>query len=133
MDPDDFSNASPGRVLRTPKGYMGFIPNPLPPTIGWSTSLISALGEAERNLGRLASLADTLHSPHILGGTGADTLWSHRARWKHMRMKADPGLQRTFGRRGCAEQSVVQVSNIMNQGYSTGATERLVIRKNVLY
>jgi len=66
MDPNDFSSPSPGRVLRTPKGYWAFIPNPLPPTIEWSTSLISALGEAERNLGRLASLADTLPSPHIL-------------------------------------------------------------------
>ena len=52
MDPNDFSNSSPGRVLRTLKGYWAFIPNPLPPTIEWSTSLISALGEAERNLGQ---------------------------------------------------------------------------------
>ena len=66
MDPNDFSSSSPGRVLRTLKGYWAFIPNPLPPTIEWSTSLISTLGEAERNLGRLASLADTLPSPHIL-------------------------------------------------------------------
>lgn len=66
MDPTEFSRSSPGRVLRTPKGYWAFIPNPLPPAIEWSTSLISALGEAERNLGRLASLADTLPSPHIL-------------------------------------------------------------------
>jgi Fic family protein len=66
MDPNDFSSSSPGRVLRTPQGYWAFIPNQLPPTIEWSTSLISVLGEAERNLGRLASLADTLPSPHIL-------------------------------------------------------------------
>ena len=66
MDPNDFSSSSPGRVLRTPKGYWAFIPNPLPPIIEWSTSLISALGEAERNLGKLASLADTLPLPHIL-------------------------------------------------------------------
>jgi len=66
MDPNDFSSAAPGRVLRTPKGYWAFIPNPLPPTIEWSTLLISALGEAERNLGRLASQADRPPSPHIL-------------------------------------------------------------------
>ena len=65
MDPNDFSSTAPGRLLRTPKGYWAFIPDPLPPTIHWSTSLISSLGEAERNLGRLASLADTLPSPHI--------------------------------------------------------------------
>lgn len=66
MDPNDFSSRASGRILRTPKGYWAFIPDPLPPTIHWSTSLISSLGEAERNLGRLASLADTLPSPHIL-------------------------------------------------------------------
>jgi hypothetical protein len=65
MDPTDFSSSSPGCVLRTPKGYWAFIPNPLPPTIDWSTSLISALGEAERNLGRLASW-DELPRSHAL-------------------------------------------------------------------
>jgi Fic family protein len=34
--------------------------------INWSAALISTLGEAERNLGRLANLADTLPSPHIM-------------------------------------------------------------------
>lgn len=66
MDPNDFSNTAPGRVLRTPQGYWAFIPNPLPPAIHWSTPLISALGDSERNLARLASLVDTLPSPHIL-------------------------------------------------------------------
>ena len=66
MDPKDFSETSPGRVLRTSQGYWAFIPNQLPPSINWSAPLISALGEAERNLGRLASLADTLPSAHIM-------------------------------------------------------------------
>ena len=66
MDPQDFSTTSPGRVLRTTNGYWAFIPNPLPPSISWSAVLVSALGEAERHLGRLASLADALPSPHIL-------------------------------------------------------------------
>ena len=66
MHTNDFSSKSPGNVQRTPKGYWAYIPDPLPPTIDWSTSLITALGEAERNLGRLASQADTGPSPHIL-------------------------------------------------------------------
>jgi Fic family protein len=66
MNPDDFSSVSPGRILRTNKGYWAFIPKSLPPPINWSSGLITALGEAERNLGRLASLADSLPSPHIL-------------------------------------------------------------------
>lgn len=66
MNPNDFYDSTAGRVLRTPKGYWAFMPNPLPPTINWSAPLISTLGEAERNLGRLTSLADTLPSPHLL-------------------------------------------------------------------
>jgi Fic family protein len=66
MEPKDFSPTSPGRLIRTSKGYWAFIPVPLPPPISWSASLITSLGEAERNLGRLANLTDTLPSPHIL-------------------------------------------------------------------
>ncbi len=66
MDPDNFSCNSPGRILRTTKGFWVFIPKPLPSPIQWDTTLISSLGEAERTLGRLASLTDTLPNPHIL-------------------------------------------------------------------
>lgn len=66
MHPNDFSSTAAGRALRTARGYWAFIPNPLPPHINWTTALISALSEAERNLGRLASLANTLPSPHLL-------------------------------------------------------------------
>ena len=67
MDPNQFSSNSPGRILRTPKGFWVVIPNPLPPPIQWDTTLISSLGEAARALGRLASLTDTLpYPPHIL-------------------------------------------------------------------
>jgi Fic family protein len=66
MDPKDFRNSSAGRVIRTPKDYWTFIPNPLPPDIQWSSVLISSVAEAERGLGRLESIASTLPSPHIL-------------------------------------------------------------------
>jgi Fic family protein len=66
MNPKDFRDSSSGQLIRVPKGYWTFIPNPLPPDIRWNTRLISASGEAERNLGRLASLAGTLPSPHLL-------------------------------------------------------------------
>jgi Fic family protein len=66
MDPNHFSSNTPGRILYTTKGFWVFIPNPLPPTIQWDTALSSSLGEAERSLGRLATLADTLPNPHIL-------------------------------------------------------------------
>jgi Fic family protein len=66
MKPEDFQTSTAGKIIRTPRGYWTFIPNPLPPTIRWSSSLISSVGAAERALGRLDSLANTLPSPHIL-------------------------------------------------------------------
>jgi len=66
MDPKAFRNRTAGKVLRTPKGYWTFIPNPLPPIVQWSPALISAVGAAERSVGKLDSLANTLPSPHIL-------------------------------------------------------------------
>ncbi len=66
MNHKDFQTSTAGKVLRSRKGYWAFIPNPLPPPIQWSPALISAVGEAERYLGKLDSLASTLPSPHIL-------------------------------------------------------------------
>lgn len=66
MKPEDFFDSSPGRVVRTNKGYWTFIPDPLPPAITWSTLLITSLAEAERNLGRLESIATTLPLPGIM-------------------------------------------------------------------
>ncbi len=66
MKPEEFKTSTAGKVIRTPRGYWTFIPNPLPPTIRWSSSLISSVGAAERALGKLDSLANTLPSPHIL-------------------------------------------------------------------
>jgi Fic family protein len=66
MDPNDFSETSPGRILRTTRGYWAYFPNPLPPLLNWNSSLVSSLADTERNLGRLANLADTLPSAHIL-------------------------------------------------------------------
>lgn len=66
MDLKDFQNSTAGKALRTSRGYWAFIPNPLPPIIQWTPALISAVGAAERSMGKLDSLANTLPSPHIL-------------------------------------------------------------------
>jgi Fic family protein len=66
MDPKDFQSSTAGKVIRTLKDHWAFIPNPLPPVIHWSPALISAVGAAERSVGKLDSLANTLLSPHIL-------------------------------------------------------------------
>ncbi|MES0361579.1 MAG: Fic/DOC family N-terminal domain-containing protein, partial [Anaerolineales bacterium] len=66
MKPEDFKTTAAGEVIQSRKGYWAFIPDPLPPSIGWPSALISAVGAAERALGKLDSLAGTLPSAHIL-------------------------------------------------------------------
>ena len=66
MNPKDFSSQDAGKVIRTPTGFWTFLPNPLPPKISWSLSLVSTLSEAERELGRLAALVSTFPFPRLL-------------------------------------------------------------------
>ena len=66
MNPKEFSNESAGRIILTPTGFSAFIPAPLPPEITWNLPLVSALSEAERDLGQLAALAGTFPYPRLL-------------------------------------------------------------------
>jgi Fic family protein len=66
MDPNDFRSPEAGQVVKTQKGYYAFIPAPLPPNLGWSLSLISALSDAERDLSRLATIAGAFPFPRLL-------------------------------------------------------------------
>lgn len=66
MDPNDFRSPEAGQVVKTQKGYYAFIPAPLPPNLGWSLSLITALSDAERDLSRLATIAGAFPFPRLL-------------------------------------------------------------------
>jgi len=66
MDPNKHISNDAGNVILTPSGYWAFIPNLLPPKLTWSLSLVIALSEAERDLSRLAALADKFAYPGIL-------------------------------------------------------------------
>lgn len=59
MDPKDFRSPIAGRPVLTPAGYWAFVPNPLPPPIEWKSQLVSAVADAEQELGRLAVLIQT--------------------------------------------------------------------------
>jgi Fic family protein len=56
MNPKDFTNSASGRSFYTPNCFWAFIPAPLPPDLAWSTPLVSALSQAERDLSRLATI-----------------------------------------------------------------------------
>lgn len=47
-------------------GYKAFVPDPLPPTLEWTQSLLRALSDADRLVGRLAGEGRLLPNPHLL-------------------------------------------------------------------
>ncbi len=55
MDPKNYQNSSAGKPIHHPNGYWYFLPTNLPPELNWSSTLISTLSDAERNLAKLAS------------------------------------------------------------------------------
>ncbi len=67
MHPEDFQrNHAPGRILHHPNGYWTFTPHPLPPDIGWTVELVTALSKADRTVGELSGLATMLPNPNLL-------------------------------------------------------------------
>ena len=63
MNPESFQESSSGRLLQVGKGeeaYWSFIPNPLPPSLPFSSEMVCALSNADRALGELAGLGRTL-------------------------------------------------------------------------
>jgi Fic family protein len=53
-------------MIRCPGGYRAYVPEPLPPPIGWSTDLAMALSRADSAIGRLAGEGRRLPNPHLL-------------------------------------------------------------------
>lgn len=71
MDPGSFAIEQRPHLVSAGSGvarYWAFVPPPLPPVIGWTEELISALSAADRALGRLAGVGRTLPNPHLLIG-----------------------------------------------------------------
>ena len=66
MKKSDFSPQASGKVIQTLKGYLAFIPYPLPPNTSWSNKLMTALSKADRGLARLAELGNNFPAPHIV-------------------------------------------------------------------
>ncbi len=66
MKPDAFRESPTGRLVHTPTGFWAFVPNPLPPPLEWTSSLVTALSEASRAMGELAGLGRSVPNPHLL-------------------------------------------------------------------
>ncbi len=57
---------APGRLVPTMGGFPAFLPDPLPPVLTWRPSLVRALSDADRAIGRLAAIGGALPNPHLL-------------------------------------------------------------------
>ena len=56
-------------VVRAEGGYWAFVPPPLPPVLAWDGALVSRLSAADRALGALAGVGQTLPNPRLLAST----------------------------------------------------------------
>lgn len=66
MDTESFRKSPAGRVARSVHGgYWAFVPNPLPPVLTWSSSLVTALSNAAQTLGELSGLGRSMPDPHL--------------------------------------------------------------------
>lgn len=68
MDPQRFRDSSAGRPLQVGQGkaaYWAFIPHPLPPALQFDWQLARALSNADRALGELAGLGQTIPNPNL--------------------------------------------------------------------
>ena len=66
MNKDDFHALQAGHVVLTPKGYLAFIPTPLPPEITYDHHLVLALSKADAALSELSGLGRHIINPHLL-------------------------------------------------------------------
>ncbi|MCW5774847.1 MAG: Fic family protein [Phycisphaeraceae bacterium] len=71
MNPETFKPGHPGRLVRVGGGhgsYWAYVPDPLPASVQWRSSLLTVLSAADRALGRLAGVGQNLPNPHLLIG-----------------------------------------------------------------
>src|SRR5690348_13154583 len=66
MNPADFKEDSPGRLVSIPEAVSAFIPAPLPQDLQLSSETIDILGKADRAIGYLDAIGQSLPNPSLL-------------------------------------------------------------------
>jgi Fic family protein len=64
----DFTLASPGRLVPTPLGVAGFVPNPLPPKFSLDAEAVRLLAKAQLALGELRGVGTVVPNPELVAG-----------------------------------------------------------------
>ena len=62
----DFKKNAPGKLIKTPTGFLAFVPAPLPPQIEWTDKLLAILSNADRSLAQLAEVGKSFPAPHVV-------------------------------------------------------------------
>jgi Fic family protein len=68
MNPNDFNESAPGKVVKNADGQWAFVPNPLPPSLHLTNETLALLSRADQKLGELAGVGKMLPNPHMLIG-----------------------------------------------------------------
>lgn len=68
MREEDFTDRRSGELVRTANGNWAFMPNPLPPAIDYSATLVAQLSEADAALAELSGVGRQLANPALLIG-----------------------------------------------------------------
>ena len=66
MDKSIFTANATGKVIKTERDYLAFVPDSLPPKLEFSNNLVGTLSQADIALGKLAGAAKRLPNPHLL-------------------------------------------------------------------
>ena len=66
MDPDDFTERSPGRLTPIGGGVSAFVPGPMPTSMEFTPATIRLLDRASRSLGELSGLGAMLPNANLL-------------------------------------------------------------------
>ena len=66
MKATELDHSPCGHLVTTYRGEKAFVPDPLPRTIDFSTSLVTQLDRASRAAAMLAGIGETLPNPHLL-------------------------------------------------------------------
>src|SRR5271166_1103559 len=66
MNPREFTKDSPDRLMSIPEGGQSFVPNPLPDHYILAPETIRLLGQADRAVGQLDGIAESLPNPQLL-------------------------------------------------------------------
>jgi len=67
MDPRDFSDSAPGRLVTTTHGAHAFVPDPLPRAVSLPPATVKRLATAERAIGRLSGATLQAFNPFLVG------------------------------------------------------------------